>query len=380
VKKKETCASCGLPKRLSDDLAWTVDGNIFTRFKPKREVLFIDHRELGALIGQAVQRGGDELKTRLQETRRRYIRNRTLHQMEGAGAGLVSGRIYRKRAVLSVLDEAALFGLGRVTVQELDPPKMMQLEVVHPYHPDLLAADLAGFWEGFFELRTEYRLEQKEPTVWSLELKGIEEKKYRQPERKPIPENKAGKKDKGLEKCKKCGLPTALGGLQWDAERGTIFDPATSRYLAVMEVAGLQALVREMRNHLTGDYASAVRSAFLEQLGGAGSPPSIAELCRQVLEPWPVMGWGRATDIRLRPFLAEVVVTCPALPSFAEQKIAACWQLAEREPAVSDGSGRDGQDFTVRVGPQLSEYSINVETLKTRYPQLVRYPLSFFPF
>jgi hypothetical protein len=379
VEKKDTCASCGLPKQLGEDLFWTVDGNIYTGFKPRREMLFFDHRELGALFDRAVQRGGEELKVRLKETRRRYNRNRTLQQMEGASAGLISGRVYRKRAVLSVLDAAALFGWGRVTVKELEPPESLKLEVAHPYHPDLFAADMAGFWEGFFELRTEYELEQKEPTVWSLELKGIEEKKYHQPERKPIPENKAGKRDKSLERCRKCGAPAALSVLQWDSAKGTIFDPATSRYLVVMEVAGLQALMREMRNHLAGDYAEVVRTAFLEQLRGPGKPPSVAELYHLVLEPWPVLGWGKPSDVKLRPFLAEVVVTCPALPSFAEQKIAACWQLAEDEPAVSDGSGQDGRDLKVTVGPQLAEYSINTRTLMSRYPQLTRYPLSFLP-
>lgn len=380
MKKKDTCASCGLPKRLKDDLTWTVDGNIFTRFRPKREVMFFDHRELGTIMDQAVKQGGDELLVRLKENRRRYIRNRTLQQMEGAGAGLISGRMYRKRAVSTVLEGASLYGWGRVTVNEMDPPDSLQLEVSHPYHPELLAADLAGFWEGFFEIRTEYQLERKEHMAWSLELKGVEEKKYRQPERKPIPENKAGKKDKSLERCGRCGLPTALGHLQWDAGKGTIFDPGSGRYLAVLEVAGLQALVREMRNHLTGDYAATVRSAFQEELGREGRRPSVKELCRDVLDPWPVLGWGKAADLRLRPFLAEVVVTCPALPSFVEQKIAACWQLAEKEAASSAGAKLGDCDFRVSVGPQLAEYSINVETLKGRFPQLIHYPLSFLPF
>ncbi len=379
MERKGNCASCGLPKRLGEELFWTVDGNVYTRFKPRREMVFFDHRELDALMGQALRWGGEELRGRLKETRRRYVRNRTLEQMEGAASGLISSRIYRKRAVLQVLEDASLFGWGRVRVESLNPPESLELEVAHPYHPDLFAADLAGFWEGFFELRTEYRLEQKEPTAWSLELKGIEEKRYRLPERKPITEHEAGKRDRSLDRCRKCKAPAALAALQWDSERGTIFDPSTSRYQVVMEAAGLRALIRVMRNHLTDDFAPAVRAAFLEQMDAADMPASSEELCRRMLEPWPLQGWGRASGVRLRPFLAEVTVTRPALPSFAEQKIAACWQLAEGETPASDGTEQDGRGLRVTVGPQLAEYSLNTRTLTDRYPQLVRYPLSFLP-
>jgi hypothetical protein len=380
VKKKEACASCGLPRRLKDNLLWTVDGNIFTSFKPKREVLLFDHRELGLLVDHAVSRGGSELQTRLKETRRRYSRNRTLEQMEGVGTGLLNGRVYRKKAVLSVLDEASLYGLGRLTVTTMKAPDTFEADISHPYHPDLLAADLAGFWEGFFGVRVDYEMEQKEPYAWTLRLKGAEDKKYHQPERKPIPENAAGKKDKELEKCDKCGLPAALGNLIWDAEKGTIFEPATSRYLAMLEVAGLQALAREMSRHLTTDYQAALRAAFLEYLGYNGKPVPLEQLCRETLDPWPVMGWGKVAGMKLRPFLGEVVVTCPSLPSFIEQKIAACWQLAENEVTSSLGTKLDHKDFRVSVGPQLSEYSINIETLRNRFPELASYPQSFLPF
>ncbi len=380
MKKKEACASCGLPRRLKDNLVWTVEGNIFTRFKPEREVLLFDHRELGLLVDQAVSRGGSELKTRLKETRRRFSRNRTLEQMEGVGSGLLNGRVYRKKAVLSVLDEASLYGLGRLTVTTMAPPDTLELDVSHPYHPDLLAADLAGFWEGFFGVRVDYEMEQKEPHAWTLRIKGAEDKKYHQPERKPIPENAAGKKDKELAKCDKCGLPAALGNLMWDAEKGTVFEPSTSRYLAVLEVAGLQALAREMSNHLTTDYQTALRAAFLENLGRNGKPVPVEELLRELVEPWPVMGWGKVTGVKFRPFLGEIVVTCPSLPSFIEQKIAACWQLAENEVAGSLGTRLDQKDFKVSVGPQFSEYSINIETLRNRFPGLATYPQSFLPF
>jgi hypothetical protein len=84
--------------------------------------------------------------------------------------------------------------------------------------------------------------------------------------------------------------------------------------------------------------------------------------------------------MKLRPFLGEVVVTCPSLPSFIEQKIAACWQLAENEVTSSLGTKLDHKDFRVSVGPQLSEYSINIETLRNRFPELASYPQSFLPF
>lgn len=380
MKKKEACASCGLPRRLKDNLVWTVDGNIFTRFKPEREVLLLDHRELGLLVDHAVSRGGEELKTRLRETRRRYSRNRTLEQMEGMGSGMLNGRVYRKKAVLSVLSEAALYGLGRLTVNEMKPPETLELDISHPYHPDLLAADLAGFWEGFFGVRADYELEQKEPHAWTLRLKGAEDKKYHQPERKPIPENTAGKKDKELERCDKCGLPAALGNLMWDAEKGTIFEPTGNRYLAMLEVAGLQALAGEMSNHLTTEYQAALRSAFLESLSRNGKPVSLQVLCREMLDPWPVLGWGKVTGIKLRPFLGEVSMSCPSLPSFIEQKIAACWQLAENEAVSSLGSKLNDNGFRVSVGPQLSEYSINIENLRARFPELASYPQSFLPF
>jgi hypothetical protein len=265
-------------------------------------------------------------------------------------------------------------------VNEMKPPETLELDISHPYHPDLLAADLAGFWEGFFGVRADYELEQKEPHAWTLRLKGAEDKKYHQPERKPIPENAAGKKDKELERCDKCGLPAALGNLMWDAEKGTIFEPTGNSYLAMLEVAGLQALAGEMSNHLTTEYQAALRSAFLESLSRNGKPVSLQVLCREMLDPWPVLGWGKVTGIKLRPFLGEVSMSCPSLPSFIEQKIAACWQLAENEVVSSLGSKLNDNGFRVSVGPQLSEYSINIENLRTRFPELASYPQSFLPF
>ncbi len=150
----------------------------------------------------------------------------------------------------------------------------------------------------------------------------------------------------------------------------------------MLEVAGLKQLVREMRTRLASDYPVAARAAFVDSLRSDGQPQASGpqQPCREMFDAWPVLGWGQVGEIVSRPFLDQITLASPAIPSFQEQKIAACWQLAENEAVSTDGAALEEGGYRVSVGPHLAEYSINVATLRSRYPDITRYPQSLIPF
>lgn len=378
-KDKNECGACGLPRRLSRDLEWTEGGNIYTRFKPRRQALFLEHRELGLLVEGALARGGAELAGRLSQARRRYLRHRTYQQVEGFGSGLLRRKSLGRRAVIYALEEAKLFGLGHLTSEEVDPGKHLRLEMSHPYHPRLLADDLAGFWEGLFRVEAKISLEQKGPQSWILELTGGTEIGHGLLEQRNLLEKHPGKRDRRMERCPSCGLPAALSGLSWDPSKGTIYDPGRNRYLVIMEAVGMGLLVKELRSFLGEEYGAAARAAFAASLNDGYSSPAKTPTLEGLLGEWPALGWGEASIASRRPFLDEVDIKNPALPSFSEQKVAALRQLEEGEAMGCESVSFD-EVFRVRVGPLLSDYSMNLETLRKRFPQLLQYPQSFLPF
>jgi len=376
---KGDCSSCGLPLRLSESLDWREGGNIYTRFKPRRQVIILEHRELQMLLGKAEERGGEELMRRLATVRRRYLRHRTAQQAEGVDSCLLRGRRLGRRAVLYALQEARLFGLGRLEVEELEGGKRLTITVEHPYHPQMLAADICGFWEGLFRVRAEEALEQKGAHSWRLRLMSGGELSQRFMEYREITEKEAGKRNRGIERCPACRLPVHLSHLQWDSIQGTIYDPERDRYHVVVEVAGMDLLIKEMRSFLGRDYGGVARSAFAASLGD-GSPGSPSLDPGSVVEEWPALGWGEAEGAARRPFLEEMEVRSPALPSMAEHKLAALYQLRWGEEVDSSlYRGKDGL-YRFAVYPRLIEYSMNLETLRQHFPQLEAYPLSFLPF
>jgi|GEM_PF-3130119 len=379
MSRRGNCSSCGLPHRLAELLDWREGGNIFTRFKPRRQVIILEHCELQTLLEKAEERGGEELMRRLATVRRRYLRHRTAQQAEGANSRLLRGRRLGRRAVLYALQEARLFGLGRLEVEELEGKKRLTLTIEHPYHPQMLAADICGFWEGLFRVRAEETLEQKGAHSWRLRLMSGGELPQRSMEYRELTEKEAGKRDRGIERCPACRMPAHLSRLQWDPIQGTIYDPERGRYHVVVEVAGMNLLIKEMRSFLGGDYGPVARSAFATSLSdGSLAAPSLDP--GSVVGEWPALGWGEAEGAAQRPFLEELMLRSPALPSMAEHKLAALYQLRWGEEVDSSLYRGENGLYRFSVCPQLTEYSMNLETLRQRFPQLIAHPLSFLPF
>ncbi len=379
MAKKGDCPSCGLPRRLADELDWREGGNVFTRFKPRRQVVFMEHLEVQALMQQALEQGEDELMRRLLNARRRYLRHRTFQQAEGAGSRLLRNRRLGRRAVLYALREAGLFGLGCLEVGELVAGERLEMKMEHPYHPRLLAADICGFWEGLFRVEAKDSLEQRGPRSWSLRLESGGSLPVRAMEYRDLLEREAGKREREIERCPACGLPALLSRLRWDASKGTIYDPERNRYFVIMEVAGLNSLLKEIRSFLGKGYPAAAYRAFAASLGDGGGDAAGSDP-REIMGEWPSMGWGKAVSVSSRPFLEEVEMRNPALPSLAEQKLAAAYRLLWGEEVDAASARAEDGRFLIRLGPRITDYSMNLETLRGRFPQLIHHPLSFFPF
>jgi hypothetical protein len=364
---------------LSKRLVWTREGNIFTRHSPCSQVFFVGHRELELLVDCAEEKVGGVLRSRLRESRRHYTRNRVLSQMEGVRGAVAQSRVFSKQTLRAVVEEASLYGMGNLEVNESRPGASLKARIAHPYQIDLLVGDLLGLWEGLNGVKAQYALEKVGPQDYRFEVEGMDKVKHKFSSWRAYVEAKPGKKNKAIQSCKKCKLPAALGALQWDEGKGIIYDPEENRYLVLMEVAGFHAVLQELKGHLGGDFREVVARALYESIQTSSSRDKHQDYAL-VLEGFPLYGWGRQDGVARRPFVDEIRILCPASSELVEGRLSAVYRLREKEPPEITSTKEGEGAIAVRLGPELLEYSMHIGNMRQHYPFLANYPLSFFPF
>ncbi len=381
MSKKGSCSICGLPKPLSKRLFWDNRGRIFTMLGPRSQVFFMDTRELELIVSHAIATAGLILESRIREERRKFTRQRILSQTRGGGGSLARNRLFRKQAIRVILEEAALYGMGNLSIDEMVPGKEIKLNISHPYHPNLLAGDLLGLWEGFFEVKAQYSLEKIGTHEFFLHIESLDKSKYKTVVQREQKEENPGKRDKAIERCRKCKLPIALRELRWDAEHGTIYHPGENRYYTLMEKAGFANIHRAIKEHLSDDFKETISKAFLESLNGDfAAQKSEDEPYENLFGSFCMLGWGRVKEVKRRPFLEEITIAEAIFPSLIETKLSAFFQRIEGEPASSEIQKNQNNDITITIGPRLSEYSMHTGNLRNQFPALLNYPSSFLPF
>ncbi len=381
MKEKGSCSICGLPRALSKRLFWDNRGRIFTRLDPQSQVFFMDTRELELIISHATATAGLIVETRIREERRKFTRQRILGQIHAGGGSLARNRIFRKQAIRVLLEEASLYGMGHITIDTLAAGKELRLKISHPYHPNMLAGDLLGLWEGFFEVKAQYSLEKLGPHEFVLHIESLDKSKYKTGALREHKEEKPGKRDKTMERCKKCKLPVALRGLKWDAQNGTIYNPENNRYYTLMEISGFTNIHRVIKEHLSDDFQATISKAFLESLKEDMAPREKKDgSYEELFASLSLLGWGKIKEVKRRPFLDEIAIADAIFPSLIENKLDAYYQYLEGEPASCFIKRPQNNEVTIMLGPSLSEYSMHIGNLRNQFPSLLHYPSSFMPF
>ncbi len=347
------CPACGLPRWLSRKLVWTTDGGIYFRSRRSERLVFLAEEEISVLVAEGVRLRGDQLLDTLRERRREFTRAEVASQMTPMRRAFLRRRPFAGKFVRLALEEASLLGCGNLEVVRLKPGKELELKARHPYHPQLLAGDIWGFWEGIYGVEALLSLNASTQYDWNITVKTVARRKY-DPRREPPP--RRPQRDYDLEVCEKCRLPLFTWELRWDEELGTIYQAGTHRHMVITSARGWQAVLEEVVGSRDGDLPPAVGGALAAAAAaeyGVLKAENYKTAYRNFFMGLPFLGWGKPRRVTRKPFLIEAEIEGVPFPQLLAWKMAGFFEALEREPAdiKHHREGDTGRRYL--IGPRL---------------------------
>lgn len=377
-EKKESCPRCGLPRSLARKLVWTTDGGIYFPEKHSERHLFLEIDDISLILKEAERICGEKILDRLRELRRRFSRYRTMEQAGNGGLSLSRHRPLAGGMVKAVLEEASFFGAGGLEVAKIKPGKRLEVKAIRPYHPQLLAGDLWGFWEGFFGVRADMELETTPEGGCRVSLESVEKKRWGEGDGK----KRAGRpeRDYELEVCEKCRLPLFPWELRWDRELGTIYQPGTRRHFILTPVEGWRLVMGEIAHAAGENFAReagrAMREKAREEWKEAGER-GLRKAYRDFFTALPVLGWGKPVRVSRKPFLMEARLSGVPFPLILAWKMEGAFEALEKEPGDVEWRREGGSDFVYLLGPRLEGSFLSIDELRGSLPPRNIFPTTF---
>ncbi|NPV58875.1 MAG: hypothetical protein HPY75_04330 [Actinobacteria bacterium] len=368
------CPACGLPRWLNRKLVWTTDGGIYFRARRSERLVFLDEKEISALVEEGVRLRGEQLLDTLRERRREFTRAEVSTQMTPLRRAFLRRRPFARKFVKLALGEASLLGCGNLEVTSLKPGKEMELKARHPYHPQLLAGDIWGFWEGLFGVEALLSLNPTSQYDWEITVKTIARKKHHA-ERETLP--RRPQRDYDLEVCEKCRLPRFTWELRWDEELGTIYRAGSHRHMIITSARGWQVVLEEIAGNREGELPpvacealAALSSAEYGTLKGGNYKTAY----RNFFLGLPFLGWGKPKRVSRKPFLIEAEMEGVPFPQLLAWKMAGLFEALEGEPADIKylREGDNGRRYL--IGPRLEGNFLEIERM---VPEPGRFVLPF---
>ncbi|MBC7229969.1 MAG: hypothetical protein H5T74_06215 [Actinobacteria bacterium] len=368
------CPACGLPRWLSRKLVWTTDGGIYFRSRRSERLVFLAEEEISVLVAEGVRLRGDQLLDTLRERRREFTRAEVASQMTPLRRAFLRRRPFAGKFVRLALEEASLLGCGNLEVVRLKPGKELELKARHPYHPQLLAGDIWGFWEGIYGVEALLSLNASTQYDWNITVKTVARGKH-EPRREAPP--RRPQRDYDLEVCEKCRLPLFTWELRWDEELGTIYQAGTHRHMVITSARGWQAVLEEIVGSRDGDLPPAVGGALAAAAAaeyGALKAENYKTAYRNFFMGLPFLGWGKPRRVTRKPFLIEAEIDGVPFPQLLAWKMAGFFEALEREPAdiKHQREGETGRRYL--IGPRLEGRFLEIRRM---LPEEGRFVLPF---
>jgi hypothetical protein len=349
----DSCPVCGLPRSLNRKLVWTTDGGIYFQSRRSYRLIFLEEEEIKTLLEEGVRLRGEQLLDTLRERRRTFTRDEVASQTGSLRGALLRHWPLAKRVVRSAFEEAASFGCGNIIISRIKPRKEMVVKARHPYHPQLMAGDIWGFWEGLFGVEALVSLSASSEQEWDITVRTVGRKRREPPREKA---QRRPPRDYGLEVCAKCRLPLFPWELRWDNELGTIYKTGTHRHMIVTSAPGWRMVVDEVDGNREGGLSPAIGTALAGKAAAEYRElkgDNYKTAYRHFFMSLSFLGWGKPKKVSRKPFLIEAEIDGVPFPQLLAWKIAGVFEALEREPADIEHFKDGDTGWKYLVGPRL---------------------------
>lgn len=363
MAKEDRCKLCGLSRSLNRKLVWASNGGVYFRSRRSERLIFLAEEDISAIMREGARLRGEKVLDTLCEVRRTFTRGRMASQMRGMRRLFLRHRPLVKRIIRATFREAAYYGCGNVTISRLKPGKEIAVTARRPYHPQLLAGDIWGFWEGFFDVEALLSLEHVSEMEWAMTVKTVSKKK-RRAEGEPPP--RRPERDYDLDVCEKCRLPVFPYKLRWDPELGTIYHPDTHRHLVITSVEGWERVLSEINGsrsvELPAPMCEAISASTASEFASLNGN-NYKTTYRNFFMGLPFLGWGKPRKVIRKPFIMEAQIESVPFPWLLACKIAGVFQALEKESADIDCLQEDDGACKYLIGPRLEGNFLPVTSL-----------------
>ncbi len=272
MRTRERCATCGIPRLVSDEFEWGDNGVISLRRSPHNRVALFESRIVDNLIKGVEELIGMSVENIVIESRRREVKRYIERSFpswmlkplvavnEHLGGVFMVEHVLRmvrnplgKRIAGRVLDVGRIYGYGDVRLGPLwdagDRHPWRVNIIRNPHSVLFFAAEALASVEAFegrdhwirYECTGRDTFEYTAyPAEHPLELKGrLKRRRY---------EFKPG--DISFERCQECGMPLEVAQFEWDLDEGTINDPESGRRMSLIGPFSMDSVLYDLEAEL----------------------------------------------------------------------------------------------------------------------------------
>lgn len=342
------CEKCGLPLRLSRGYIWAGNGTIFARNDPDMRMLIFEDGYYPFIWSEL----GNRLALSISDAMIRGQRAATFEYMENnilyGWRKYVVPRIPVGILIRRIINELALFGFGKMEFVNYERGKLFVLKVRHPFDIISLAWGVKGiieFVEGA-ESDLAWREEDKEYTI-SVAIKGKSKDhggidhdamKAMKEARAELSSGGASLPHRGerYERCPLCGVPAAVGELEWREEDGAIYSRVSgSRFIFTsghVQVGVIRDLEARTGRELESFVLETTKFWQLRELQGV-RVTSRGDFYNSMAEQLLAYGFGDVWDLSYGEGHLEMTIANPLYIPRVVGRVAGFFEHVEGEEA-----------------------------------------------
>lgn len=302
----ERCGYCEAPIYVRLAAIWNDDGTITGRFARQTRVVQMYAQEITHILRGIGERIGFDISRIVVEGERKASRqftNSILGRWNGRVGHIARSRPFDRLVLEFVARGANNAGLGCSRVKQYAGGSRLAIEVGNPFNIPILAGNILGAFEAFFEKPGQVSWEGDEGsvliTVEGRAVVGTFEERRLEPVLPPTSEGRFT-----LRRCPRCNTPLDVTSrYHFDMKKGIAIEVATSRRVVTVMIDSLNAIFKELEAELgpqVGEMIVELESDFRRtSLEGGGSiDDGEAEIAR-LLSDLRVKGQGNPLEVCL---------------------------------------------------------------------------------
>lgn len=241
-----SCGECGIPRLISLMHRWRDDGILVSRMGAVRGI-FIERGAFAGSLDSIEEALGAPIDHIIIEAKRRDAKLYVDDILAGPLGAAVRLRPLRRLSYLVIIRQGATIGLAKSELLAYKPGERLIGRANPVYHPVLFTADVCGAFESIEgrRARAEYG---RVGESWYAEMRTDEN--LPRDERLGLERTAEVPAQADHERCGACGVPRQIMGFRWETKEGKIIDTATGEWVIYINVAGLNAILRELEGEL----------------------------------------------------------------------------------------------------------------------------------